>query len=378
MPANIIRYLNDYFVALCFFTTSFLICLSPTLPVCAQSVPSTGPEIEEPIKIGLLLTESPSENSLMREAVDVVNLVIKKENQSGGIHEKPIKLFVKSVDGNWGIGSKRAVDLIFENGTTALLGFVDGRSAHLIEQVCTKAQVPFISMLSTDPALSRINIPWFFSTMPHAEQQAKVLVDGISKNYMNENIAVVSSDDYDQSIIRRSFLQKIEEENSQIPNVWTYPAGDVNFAQIASGISESDAEVIVFFGSSNEWDILISQLDFDDIEIPVYTSIIDLNDDQLQNISNPVFTIRSGNWDSEKQREFQADFYNMYGYLPGVYSAYLYDGTTALLEAIRSNGAESAHIQKELANMEISGINGMISFDILGSTRSTFMISEMP
>ncbi|MDX1641534.1 MAG: ABC transporter substrate-binding protein [Balneolaceae bacterium] len=342
-------------------------------PVFGQSIQGTN----ESINIGLLITEDPSENELMREAVDVVNLVLNQANESGEVGERQFKLFVESVDGNWGGGSKRAVDLISKYGTTALLGFVDGRSAHLIEQVCTKAQVPFVSTYSPDPTLSRINIPWFFSTMPHADQQAKVLADEIMKNHQNDKIAVVSSDDYDQDFIQRSFLQEIEDKSSRLKKTITYQAGEKDFTQITSEISEFDAKVIAFFGSPIELENLISEMEMYGIVLPVYIPIIDLKNEWLQNMSNPVFTLKAKNWDMEKKKKFYEYFYLEYGYRPGVYASYVHDGTEAIIDAIRSNGLASAQIQDALTNMSLQGINGIISFDNRGMINQSLTMLKL-
>lgn len=352
------------------------ICLILTLPVTAQSISSIENGDDRSINIGLLITENPSENLLMREAVDVVNLAMDEVNESGGILKKKLNLFVASVDGNWGAGSKRAVDLISKHGATVLLGFVDGRSAHLIEQVCTKAQVPFVSAYSPDPTLSRINIPWFFSTMPHAEKQAKVMADKLIQNHQGDKISVISSDEYDQSFIRRAFLQEFEKVNTLTPNVWSYSAGEDNFAQMVSEISGSDAEVIAFFGNSEELENFILELEMKDHEIPVYTPINDFKRDQLQNGSNPIFTITPKNWDSEIKKKFHEDFYQEYGYRPGLYAPYVYDGMIAIINAIRSNGAASAQIQDALFNMNLPGVNGVISFDDSGMIEGSFVIKN--
>ena len=158
------------------------LCLAVSLAAVAQSsAPSADPE-HEGITIGLLVTENPDENRLMQEALDAVQLAVSGANRDGGLRGNQVQIVVRSVDGHWGAGSKEAVDLITNHNAKALLGFLDGRSAHLVEQVCTKAEIPFISAISPDPTLSRINIPWFFSMMPDAETQAGAIADHIFRD----------------------------------------------------------------------------------------------------------------------------------------------------------------------------------------------------
>lgn len=349
-----------------------IFCLVMSLPADAQPLPVSDTSENDSIKIGLLITESPAINPLMQEAIDVVNLLVDQSNDSGGIEGKKIQLFVESVDGNWGTGSKRAVDLIFGNGTTALLGFVDGRSAHLIEQICTKAQIPFISTFSPDPTLSRINIPWFFSTLPHAGQQANILAEYLFKNNMGKSILVVTSDDYDQGFISRSFIEEMANEYHYELNVLTHPAGEDDYSQTAADISESAADAIAFFGAPGELEKLRNELEMSRIEIPVYTSIHDLKSGRSKRASNPVFAIRSENLNEEKEIPFQELFYEKYEYKPGIHVSYLYDGIQALLKAIGDNGSESYQIQKTLA-----GMNGLFSFDSDGVIKQSLTVVQI-
>jgi branched-chain amino acid transport system substrate-binding protein len=341
---------------------TLLFCLLLHLPAEAQDLSTSDIKENEPIKIGLLLTENPSENSLMQEAMDAANLIVDQVNKSGGIRQKQIRLFMKSTDGKWGTGSKQAVSLIFEHQTTALLGFIDGRSAHLIEQVCTKAEIPFISTHSPDPTLSRINIPWYFSTVPLADQQANILAEHLVRNNFGKSILIVTSDDYDQGFIRRSFIEMMVNEYHIKSDIFNLNGGKDDFNQIRSVISESGTSAIVFFGTSVELEILTEQLEVGNIEIPVYTSIHNLKRKPPNPFSNPVFAIRSKNLNTVKKEQFHKDFFDKYGYTPGVYVSYLYDGMQALFEAIRINSSESHQIRKSLAKMKYKGMNGQITF----------------
>lgn len=330
---------------------TILLCLLLQLQVEARPVQASESDASEKIRIGLLLTENPENSPLMQEAADVAELAGELVNETGGIRQKQVQFVVKSVDGNWGAGSKQAVSLIYEHSTTALLGFVDGRSAHLIEQVCTKAEIPFISTLSPDPSLSRINIPWFFSTLPHADQQAAALAEHLYTGESKRNIFIVTSDNYDQRFVSRSFADVALSNYQNQPATFVYEDGQYNFIEAASDIAERNADAIVFFGTSVELESLADQLTLANIDIPVYTPVMDLNVDLSERYPGPLYTLRPRNPIHQDTEAFKTRFLEKYGYMPGIQTTYLYNGLQILLRAIRENGEESDHIRESLANM---------------------------
>jgi len=354
------------------FLLPLILCLLMHLQINAQPMPvsETGESVQ--IRIGLLLTEDPENSDLMQEAVDLVTLAEEIANEDGGIKKKPVKIIVKSVDGNWGAGSKQAVDLIYEHQTTVLLGFVDGRSAHLIEQVCTKAEIPFVSTLSPDPSLSRINIPWFFSTLPHADQQAAVLVEALYRNVDDRNTLVVTSDDYDYGFISQAFVNIATDEYLEKPVIFRYSAGENEFKGVASNLSESDADAIVFFGASYELENLTEQLILADVDVPIYTPIMDLNIEISSHYSSPIYTLRSRSPIHQDTEAFKARFLERHGYMPGIQTTYLYDGLKLLLRAIRVNGEASDHIRGTL-----SSISEPASFDSEGVIKQFLTVVQI-
>jgi len=354
------------------FLMPLILCQLMHLQVNAQPVPASESIESDQIRIGLLLTEDPENSRLMREAVDVVALAAEIVNEAGGIRQKPVKIIAKSVDGNWGAGSKQAVSLIYEHQTTALLGFVDGRSAHLIEQVCTKAEIPFISTLSPDPSLSRINIPWFFSTLPHADQQSAVLAEALYSNIDGRNILVVTSDDYDQEFISHSFVDIATDDYREKPAIFRYSAGKNDFSGITSTLSKPNADAIVFFGASNELDSLTEQLRLADVDVPVYTPIMDLNTEISTHYSSPIYTLRSRSPIHQDTEAFKARFLERHGYMPGIQTTYLYDGLKLLLRAIRVNGEASDHIRGTL-----SSISEPASFDSEGVIKQFLTVVQI-
>ena len=109
--------------------------------------------------------------------------------------------------GQWGTGSKQAVDLIFAENVCAIIGSSNGRNAHLVEQVAAKTRKVFLSAWAGDPTLAQAFVPWYFSCVPNDNQQAEVLIEEIYNKRKITKIAVVSDNSYDSKLALESFVK---------------------------------------------------------------------------------------------------------------------------------------------------------------------------
>ncbi len=82
-------------------------------------------------------------------------------NERGGFNGSPFKLVVRTTEGPWGAGSKESVGLVYEDEVRAIVGSLDGRNAHLAEQVVAKSHLVYMETKATDPTLSQAYVPWF-------------------------------------------------------------------------------------------------------------------------------------------------------------------------------------------------------------------------
>src|SRR5512133_3912397 len=74
----------------------------------------------EPVKIGLLIQEKTS-----LAAIQGAEMAISIANKNGGFKGRSFQLLTKGMEGPWGTGSRMAVDLIWEDNVSALIGSHD-------------------------------------------------------------------------------------------------------------------------------------------------------------------------------------------------------------------------------------------------------------
>jgi branched-chain amino acid transport system substrate-binding protein len=328
------------------------------------------------VKIGLLI---PDNKSLA--ARRGAEMAIRKANEKGGFNGRHFQLIVRSMEGPWGTGSKEAVNLIFEEEVWAIMGSHDGRNAHLVEQVTTKARIVFLSAWASDPTLSQAFVPWYFSCVPNDLQQADALIEEVYDKRIIAKIAAVSDNGYDSKLALESFYKKTKLAGKTNPTQFFYKNSCQDFNVLIDQINKADVNCIILFGQPSASLKLIQQIRQRKMDQPVFGSLSlldenELSDQELKDYDGVVL-VSSGYWLSPKGLAFQQEFQRIYGKMPGAVAAYAFDGMNLITEAIRNAGLDRDKIQKSLAKIQYEGITGSIQFDDKGNRLGTVDLMEI-
>ena len=323
--------------------------------------------IPEKIKIGFLI---PDQNKL--SAKHGAELAIKKANENGGYSGNPFQLIVRSTEGPWGAGSKESVNLVFEDEVLAIIGSLDGRNAHLVEQVAAKTKIAFLSTRATDMTLSQAFVPWFFRCVPNDRQQAISLIQGIIRSNKAENIATISTGDYDSKHAVDAFLKVVDSMNIAKPKQFFAESSGNNFYEILNEIENSDVTSIVLFGDYSFASKIVLAKKQRNMLQPIFGSLSVLYNQKESDVSFDIFddviVISSNHWFTDEGVAFQKEFEKTFGYKPSVAAAFAYDGVNIIIEAIKNAGPDRDKIIGRLAKIKYrGGVTGNIQFDVNGN-----------
>jgi branched-chain amino acid transport system substrate-binding protein len=341
---------------------AFLVAFA--VPYVSASGPSDGKP--QPVRIGLLISDSTSHAAMLG-----AELAVKRANEKGGFNGRPFLLVVKSMEGPWGTGSKRAVDLVFDDKVWAILGSHDGRNSHLVEQVSAKTRVAFVSAWASDPTLAQAFVPWFYNCVPNAFRQAASLIEEIYDERKYTRVAALTDYDYDSKLALTNFLKKLKLEGKTPPDQFSYSDTTRNLSGLADRIIKSHTDCIVLFGHPSASIRMIKLIRQRNINLPVYGTplLIDenvLKAKDLSDFENVILTY-TGNYAGAKYTTFRKEFYEAYSRMPGIVASYAYDGMTMLINALKeAGGPDIDKIKKSLSQMTIEGVTGQIRFDNLG------------
>ena len=172
-----------------------------------------------------------------RDLVRGVRLAVEQANASGGVNGKPLRIVRRWAEDPWGAGAKEVIRMVFEDRVWALIGGPDSETTHVAQQVATKAHLPLIAPVSSDPSLTHTRVPWIFRLPPDDAAQAKKLVnDGLAPRSL-EAVGVLVSADHDG----RTFADELEVamERRQIAPVFklALDAGAADFGSVAQRVT---------------------------------------------------------------------------------------------------------------------------------------------
>ena len=332
-------------------------------------------QIPDTVKIGFLIADRKSP-----AAIRGAELAIIKANEKGGLKGKPFKLVTRSMEGAWGTGSREATNLIFDEKVIAIVGSHDGRNAHVVEQVCTKARVVFISAWTGDPTLSQAFVPWFFTCVPNNTQQAELLVNETYINKKFLHIAVVSDTGYDSELALKYFVRKTQLDGKPRPIQLNYQNG-TDLKKFIEQIGDMKAECIILFATPSFALKFVRIAKESKMNLPLYgaLSLLDENElpeNSLKSFENVVM-ISPGHWFTPEGSSFIMEFKARNGYAPGALAAYAYDAVILMVDAIRDAGTRYDLIQKSLADAKYNGVTGLVQFDARGNRKGPFRLMEI-
>lgn len=321
------------------------------------------------VRIGLLLSTSPEQDVLSRSAWQGASLAVEQANKEGGYQGKDFELVVRTSDGLWGAGSKEAVKFVYEDEVVAIVTAVDGRNAHLAEQVATKSHVVHVATRASDETLSQAFVPWFFRVVPDDRQQADRLLREMEYQ-AHDKVVVIHADTYDQQMAAETFSKKARADgvellgfhsygisSGQNPEVPDLPAGTdavVIFddfqsgRRILEGIVQSRPGVQIYGSMSMTMDGRIGKEVSDGCEGGIFVS------------SRFCFTTPGQTFKSA----FKLKYHNM----PNPVASYAFDGLNLIIHAVREGGMDREKIRDVLKEMKYAeGTTGPIQFDDYGN-----------
>ena len=321
-----------------------------------------------PITIGLFLPQAGPLAATGEEVSRGVAVAVHRANAEGGIDGRPIRVVSAASDRLWEGASGELVRLIYDAGAVAVIGALDGRSAHLAEQVITRARgaALFITPWASETTLTRIRVPWFFRLVPDDRQQAEVLAQELFVALGLRRIAVWTGGGFDGRSAAAEFRRvspagAIEEFGlaADVPAALQrllarIAAGAVE-AVVMFAAPEAAGDVVAALRAAGSVPPLFGPLDLARASIPEALSA----EDELALIApGEVAPERFG---------FARQYRDIHEAAPGFPALYGHDAATAVIEALRTTGADGGdRLAAVLSGLSFQGVTGEVRFNDQG------------
>jgi ABC-type branched-subunit amino acid transport system substrate-binding protein len=308
-----------------------------------------GAESPPEIRIGLFAPAGetdPVGRSMLRGATVAVD----RENRVGGIDGVRLRLVRRWDPDPWRGGAREVVRLVFEDRVVALIGGPDGVSTHVAQQVATKALLPLISPVSSDPSLTHTRVPWIFRLPPDDATQARVLVeDGVVGRDLRR-IGLVTGTDHDSRAAAAELIRNLElADRSPVCHltIGTRAAAD----DVAERLAGFGLDGLVVRTPREFLSELVSALSTAGLDLPILAPWVPAFE---PGPSSELLVIRPFDelTQSRELRHLEREFVRRWGEMPSAEAVYAFDAARLIIEGLRTGATGRADLLRALAHLD--------------------------
>jgi branched-chain amino acid transport system substrate-binding protein len=321
--------------------------------------------------------EHPVGGPMLRAAA----LAVEQLNRAGGLEGVPFELVTRWDEDPWKGGSKQVVKLVYEDSVWAVIGSIDGGATHVAEQVITKAWLPLLSPISSDPTLTYIRIPWMFRLPPDDERQAEVLArDGILAESLTR-VGVITSSDHDGRVFATEMLESMQAHRLT-PAFHLQLPSHTDIAAVLERAMSFDPDGIVVRVAPPAVLALSRHLGREGADVALLMPWVPgLELDQVRNLyGGRILQVQPfSTTDNPDYDHLTATYEARYGHHPTPIDAYVYDAVHLLAQSLEESGLNRSQLRDAIADRSgYLGVTGVISWDNAGGNTAQPVLRILP
>ncbi len=299
-----------------------------------------------------------------------VNLAIEEANAQGGCRGLPFRLIQAWADNPWSNGAGLIVRMAYVDRVWAIIGGIDGSSAHLAETVVAKARVTLISPGSTDKTVNLANVPWMFSSLPGDQLLAPALGRALLEAIGDGRFVVVASSGHDSHLFERE-LNKYLSANGRAPAFsYVFAGGKAPNDELSRRIMEAQPAAVVIVAGPQDSAGFVNVLRKQGFQGKVFGGP-SMGRRSFQEGLNAggagvSFACPAGT----QVDDFGRSFSDRYGFYPDYTARYGYETARLLVAAVRRAGLNRTRIRDAVRDLSPwQGVTAKIEWDELGRNR---------
>lgn len=315
----------------------------------------------EPIKIGIIGHFSGDYAAYGIPMKNAVILAVEEVNNAGGINGKQIELVVEDDTGDSVKASFGINKLINVDGVDYVISAQGSGATSAITPIAESNGAILMITLGSSPGLTSEK-DYVFRSVPSDVYQASEMVSYLNGNLKPEKIAgLYVNDPYGMGI--KDIVES--DVNGEILVGELYDVGSVDFRVQLTKIKQSNPDVLIIVGRSNNYPSLLKQIKELGISATLLASTEFYDQSVLDKIGvdnvEGIYTLTPK--DPQDYVNFKSNYVNSFGEEPSAYSMYAYDGTMSLIESIDAVGDDVDKVRDDLFSVAFNGASGRVGFD---------------
>ena len=358
--------------------------LGLVLALLIVAAPGFGVSAEEPLRVGLLAPLSGRLEAEGKEAKQVLELLVARINDSGGVLKQPLELVVED-DADDPRNAVAAARRLLGQKVIAVIGGYSSAITEAVQPLVDAVGVVQVSPASTAVPLTRQGYHRFFRVCSRDDHQAPVIVDAIGRSGARR-VAVV----HDESLYSRGLavkaIQLLKQDAGREVAATTIVVGAEDYSEVLRALKAAQVDALLLTNYYSEVGKLLRQSRELGWTVPMFGTDATANP-ELVTISGidaaRGFCFSSmplpRNLPALEAKRFLVDYQARYGKpLQSVFSLLAGDALQVVVFAIGKTGSsDSAAVAAYLHDglKDFVGMSGQISFDPQGDREAPLYVN---
>ncbi len=361
-------------VAVAAFVFSALLAL----PGCGETETGT----KEPIKIGVVLSESGANEPLGKPEANAIDLFVKRINEAGGIDGHEVEVIIKDDQSDANKAQQAVVELLQQEDVVAVIGSSGTGTTIAMKQETAKAEVPQVCMAAGANIMEGGNT-WIFRTPPTATEAGKKVLEYIADTLKvkktallydtnpfgtdGKNVVEAEAPDFGLEVVVSEGYQTDESEegmDTHLTNIMTY-----------------DPEVVVVWGTNPGPAKIAKRMRDKGIDLPYVGShgianqaFIELAGEAANGVVFPAGkmliyeqVLEPGTEEYDFIKDFSDAYFEEYGEQINTFAGHGWDAILIITEALKRAGVDAtpAELRDEIEATEgLVGTAGIFTYTV--------------
>ena len=361
------------------------------LPGCGGDEEKPADTTKEPIKIGVVLSDSGSAEPLGQPERKAIQLFVDDLNAAGGIDGYPVEVIIKDDQSDPNVALDATVELIEQEDVVAVIGTSTTGATLSMKQEATSQEIPQVCMaagvvIMDDP------IEWIFRTPPTSDEAGGNALAYIKDVLGLTRIALL----YDTNAFGTDGKNTIEtlapEYGLEVVASVGYQTDDTAEAMdtYLTNIQAADPEIVVVWGTNPGPAIIAQQMRAKGMTQPYMGShgianqkFIELAGDAAEGVLFPAgkmliwdVVLEEGSEEYEVIKNFSEAYEAEYGEQINTFAGHGWDAILIITEALKRAGAEATPAQLRDEIEKTSGLAGTAGIFNYSSTNHNGLSPE--
>lgn len=348
------------------------------LPGCGETETGT----KEPIKIGVVLSESGANEPLGKPEANAIDLFVKRINEAGGIDGHEVEVIIKDDQSDANKAQQAVVELLQQEDVVAVIGSSGTGTTIAMKQETAKAEVPQVCMAAGANIMEGGNT-WIFRTPPTATEAGKKVLGYIADTLKvkktallydtnpfgtdGKNVVEAEAPDFGLEVVVSEGYQTDESEegmDTHLTNIMTY-----------------DPEVVVVWGTNPGPAKIAKRMRDKGIDLPYVGShgianqaFIELAGEAANGVVFPAGkmliyeqVLEPGTEEYDFIKDFSDAYFEEYGEQINTFAGHGWDAILIITEALKRAGvgATPAELRDEIEATEgLVGTAGIFTYTV--------------